>query len=55
MENVLVFSKSGFDNEYGKIFLKKLINDVKKLGGEIVLIDDKRKYPSRGRIFSFTL
>jgi len=37
---------SGFDNKYGKIFLKKLINDVKKLGGEIVLIDDKRKYPA---------
>jgi len=37
---------SGFDTKQGKIFLKKLINDVKKLGGEIVFIDDKRKYPS---------
>ena len=26
-------------------FSLKIINDIKKLGGEIVLIDDKRKYP----------
>jgi len=37
---------SGFDNKYGKRFLNQLINDVSKLGGEIVLIEDNREYPS---------
>ena len=37
---------SGFDNKYGKRFLNQLINDVSKLGGEIVLIEDNRGYPS---------
>jgi len=36
---------SGFDNKYGKRFLNQLINDVSKLGGEIVLIEDNREYP----------
>ena len=37
---------SGFDNKYGKRFLNQLINDVSKLGGEIVFIEDNREYPS---------
>ena len=37
---------SGFDNEYGKRFLNQLIDDVSKLGGEIVFIEDNREYPS---------
>ena len=39
--------KSGFNNQYGKIFLDKLILDVERLGGEIIFIEDKRKYPSK--------
>ena len=38
--------ESGLNNEYGKIFLEKLIHDVERLGGEIIFIEDKRKYPS---------
>ena len=37
---------SGFDNKYGKRFLNQLIDDVSKLGGEIVFIEDNREYPS---------
>ena len=38
--------KSGFDNVYGKQFLSQLIDDVSKLGGEIIFIEDNREYPS---------
>jgi len=38
--------ESGFDNDYGKRFLKILIKDIKKLGGEIIFINDERVYPS---------
>ena len=38
--------ESGFDNDYGKRFLKILIKDIQKLGGEIIFINDDRKYPS---------
>ena len=37
---------SGFDNKYGKRFLNQLIDDVSKLGGEIIFIEDNREYPS---------
>ena len=37
---------SGFDNAYGKRFLNQLIDDVSKLGGEIIFIEDNREYPS---------
>lgn len=37
---------SGFENKYGKRFLNQLIDDVSKLGGEIVFIEDNREYPS---------
>ena len=37
---------SGFDNAYGKRFLNQLIDDVSKLGGEIVFVEDNREYPS---------
>ena len=38
--------KSGFDNVYGKQFLNQLIDDVSKLGGQIIFIEDNREYPS---------
>ena len=38
--------KSGFDNKYGKRFLKQLILDVSALGGEVVFIDEIREYPA---------
>ena len=38
--------RSGFDNTYGKKFLNQLINDVNKLGGQVIFIEDGREYPS---------
>lgn len=38
--------KSGFDNTYGKKFLNQLIDDVNKLGGQVIFIEDVREYPS---------
>jgi Asp-tRNA(Asn)/Glu-tRNA(Gln) amidotransferase A subunit family amidase len=43
--------KSGFDNKFGKEFLKKIERDIANLGGTIVLIDDKRNYPSEEEYF----
>jgi Asp-tRNA(Asn)/Glu-tRNA(Gln) amidotransferase A subunit family amidase len=38
--------RSGFDNTYGKKFLNQLIDDVNKLGGQVIFIEDGREYPS---------
>ena len=43
--------KSGFDNKFGKEFLKKIERDIANLGGTIVVIDDKRNYPSEEEYF----
>ena len=45
--------RSGFDNKYGKRFLNQLIDDVSKLGGEIVFIEDNREYPSEEEYLVF--
>tara|TARA_B100001057_G_scaffold326933_1_gene327211 strand:+ start:562 stop:1887 length:1326 start_codon:yes stop_codon:yes gene_type:complete len=42
---------SGFDNKYGKEFLKILTIHINRLGAELVLIDDERIYPSNESYF----
>ena len=43
--------KSGFDNKFGKEFLKTIKKDIAKLGGSIVILDDNRNYPSEEEYF----
>ena len=42
---------SGFNSEHGKNFLKILVQNVRDLGGEIIFIEDERKYPSAEEYF----